>query len=162
MNDLERRIDRLESLESLRALKHTYCKYCDEGYAPERIASLFWDDAVWDAGPAFGRYEGPAAIQRFFAGVSSAIVWARHFVVNERLEVDGEDGDSGRGEFQIIQPMTVRREDGGAQAQWLIGQYTETYARRGGVWKYQSLRADIAFMVPYADGWAEVTAPDGD
>ncbi len=158
MSDLEKRIDRLESLESIRKLKHSYCKFCDEQYNPEKLGTLFWGDAVWDAGPAFGKFEGPEAIKGFFREVSASIVWARHFVVNERIDVEG---DTGRGEFQIIQPLTVNQEDGTPQAQWLIGQYTETYTRKDGVWKYQTLKADIAFMVPHLDGWAEESAKLG-
>lgn len=149
--DLERRIDRLESLEAIRKLKHTYCKFCDNGYDPDGIASLFWDDAVWDAGPGFGSYRGPDAIREFFDGVSGQITWARHLVVNELIEVEG---DSATGEFQIIQPCTfASAEREGGQAAWLIGKYTEEYTRNDGVWKYQRLQADIEFITPYEMGW---------
>lgn len=149
MSDLEARIDRLESMEAIRTLKHSYCKYCDEDYNPEKLKTLFWDDAVWDAGPQFGEHKGPEAIAAFFQAVSADIVWARHFVVNERINVEG---DSANGEFQIIQPCTFK-VNGNDQAAWLIGQYTETYTRRDGVWKYQTLKADIEFITPYEKGW---------
>ena len=152
MSDLEKRVDKLESMEDIRRLKHTYCKYCDEDYNPEGLKTLFWDDAVWDAGEQFGQHKGPDAIAKFFTAVSADIVWARHFVVNERIDVD-VDANTGAGEFQIIQPCTFKVE-GKDQAAWLIGQYTETYSRRDGVWKYQTLQADIEFITPYEKGWA--------
>ena len=157
MSNLEARIDRLESMEAIRTLKHSYCKYCDEDYNPEKLKTLFWDDAVWDAGEQFGQHKGPDAIAEFFQAVSADIVWARHFVVNERINVDG---DSANGEFQIIQPCTfkVKGED---QAAWLIGQYTETYTRRDGVWKYQTLKADIEFITPYEKGWHKAKSLEG-
>jgi hypothetical protein len=148
-SDLEQRLDRLESIEAIRRLKHTYCKYCDQNYDPDGLASLFWEDAVWDAGPDFGKHVGPAAIRAFFADVSAAIVWARHLVMNERIDVEG---DQARAEFQIIQPCTFKGESAD-RAAWLVGQYTESYTRRAGLWKYQTLRADIEFITPYELGW---------
>lgn len=151
MSDLATRLDRLESLESIRRLKHSYCKACDNGYDAPAIAALFWPDGVWDAGPAFGRFVGPDAIREFFAEVSGQIVWARHLVTNEIIDID-PSGDAASGEFQIIQPCTFAGDDG-PRAAWLVGKYTETYARRDGVWRYASLRADIEFITPYELGW---------
>lgn len=156
--DLEARIDRLESLEAIRRLKHSYCKACDNDYDAAAIAALFWDDGVWDAGPAFGRFVGPEAIAGFFAEVSSQIVWARHLVTNEILDVDAA-ADAASGEFQIIQPCTFAGEEG-PRAAWLIGSYTESYARRNGEWRYLSLRADIEFITPYELGWHKAQSLD--
>jgi hypothetical protein len=156
-DELAKRLDRLESLEGIRRLKHTYCKYCDEHYAPDKLATLFWDDAVWDAGPQFGKHVGPAAIAAFFAQVSRSFLWARHFVLNERIEI-GADGDSATAEWQVLEPCTIAGESG-ATASWLMAQYSDTYTRRGGVWKFQTLRADITFVVPHRDGWAAATTP---
>ena len=151
MPDIESRLDRLESLESIRRLKHTYCKACDNGYDANAIADLFCADGVWDAGPEFGRHVGPDAIAEFFRGVSGAIVWARHLVMNELLDVE-PGSDRGHGEFQIIQPCTFAGEQG-PRAAWLVGRYEETYRRENGTWKYASLRADIEFITPYELGW---------
>jgi hypothetical protein len=157
--DLEKRIDRLESLEALRKLKHTYCKYCDENYDSEKLKTLFWDDAVWDAGPQFGQHKGPDAIAAFFKAVSASIVWARHYVINERIELS-DDGNAATGEFQIIEPCTFKT-DKGDQAAWLVGQYSESYTRRAGIWKYQTLKADIEFITPYDKGWAIAKSLEG-
>ena len=78
---LEARIGRLEAVEEIRVLKARYADVCDTGYDPERMAPFFTDDAVWDGGERFGRYEGLDAIRGFFAGVSSQITWALHYMV---------------------------------------------------------------------------------
>lgn len=156
-SDLETRVDRLESLEAIRKLKHMYCKFCDENYNPEKLKTLFWHDALWDAGPQFGKHEGAEAIAAFFAQVSSSFLWARHYVVNERIDI-GDDGSTANGEWQIIEPCTLKGE-AGPTASWLMAQYNDTYTRRDGVWKFQTVRADIAFVVAHKDGWAEATSP---
>lgn len=157
---LATRLDRLESLEAIRRLKHTYCKYCDENYNPEKLATLFWDDAVWDAGPGFGQHAGPAAIAAFFRQVSDSFLWARHYVFNERIDIL-DDGDNARGEWQILEPCTLKGE-AGPTASWLMAQYNETYTRRDGIWKFQTLQAEIAFMVPHSEGWAKATTVNQD
>ncbi len=150
---IEQRLDRLESLEAIRRLKHQYCAYCDDQYNADKLKNLFWDDAIWDAGPQFGQFIGPEAIASFFTNVSASIVWARHFVFNELIDLD-EDCDSAQGKFQILEPCTFRTTKAD-QAAWLIGSYTESYRRREGLWKFQSLKADIAFISPYEKGWAK-------
>jgi len=155
---LEQRLDRLESLEAIRRLKHSYCQFCDDNYNADRLQTLFWDDAVWDAGPQFGQFIGPEAIAGFFANVSASIVWARHFVFNELIDLDAS-GNSAKGQFQILEPCTFQT-DNGEQAAWLMGSYIESYQRREGLWKFQSLKADIAFISPYEKGWAVAKSLD--
>jgi hypothetical protein len=155
-DSLAARVDRLESIEAIRALKHTYCKYCDDDYDPESLTGLFWEDAVWDAGPHFGRFEGVEALRGLFVDLSKQIVWSRQLVTNARIEVDG---DAGRGEFEVLQPCTFAGEQG-ERAAWLVGRYIETYKRKNSVWRFQSLVADIEFITPYEKGWHKAKSLD--
>jgi len=148
---LARRLDRLESLEAIKKLKHQYCAYCDDNYDPEGIASLFIEDGVWDAGEAFGRHEGRAAIKAFFAGVSNQIIFAGHLVMNERIDIDG---DKANGKWWVIVPMTMV-VDGTETAHWILGEYNDDYVCVGGTGMFASLNATIHHVVPYKDGWAE-------
>jgi len=50
LEDLERRVQILEDIDAIKKLKARYTGYCDNGYDPEGIASLFTEDAVWDGG----------------------------------------------------------------------------------------------------------------
>ena len=77
----------LTAIEEIRRLKHVYAAACDRGYDPDGMTPLFTDDAVWDGGVRFGRHEGLEAIRRFFAGVSSEIVWALHYMLNPVIDV---------------------------------------------------------------------------
>ncbi len=154
--DLEHRIDTLESIEAIKRLKHDYCAYCDAGYDADGIASQFVEDGIWDAGEAFGRYEGREAIRTFFMGVSKQIVFAAHMVTNERIEVD-VDANTARGRWWIIMPATTIDDEGARTAVWLLGEYDDRYVRREGRWLFQSVEATIHFVEPHKDGWAQVT-----
>ena len=153
MSDLERRVETLESIEAIKRLKHRYCAYCDDGYDADGIAAQFVEDGIWDAGAAFGRYEGRAAIRAFFAGVSSQIVFAGHLVMNEIIDVDAES-DSAHARWWIIMPATMMME-GVKTAVWLLGEYDDRYVQRDGTWMFQTLSVNIHFVKPHKDGWVE-------
>ena len=86
-DELERRLAKVEAAEEIRRLKAHYAEICDTGYEPDRMRPLFTRDAVWDGGERFGRYEGVDAVCGFFAGVSSQITWALHYMVAPRITI---------------------------------------------------------------------------
>lgn len=150
MEDLAARLQRLEDLEAIRQLKHRYAALCDDSYNPEGLASLWVEDGVWDAGPGFGRYEGPEAIKEFFAGISDAITWAAHLVLNEMIDL-AEDGRSASATWWIIEPHTLE----GTTSAWIVGRYIDDYVKVDGEWKFKSLKAEIHVQAPHLTGWAE-------
>ena len=105
----EARIARLEAVEEIRVLKARYADVCDTGYDPDRMAPFFTDDAVWDGGERFGRYEGIDEIRGFFAGVSSQITWALHYMIAPVIEVS-EDGQTATGSWYLLEPCTMTTE----------------------------------------------------
>lgn len=150
--DLETRLARLEAVEEIRALKARYAAVCDTGYDPDGMTPLFTTDAVWDGGDRFGRHEGIDAIRAFFAGVSSQIVWALHYMLNPIIDV-GNDLETATGSWYLWQPCTLAG-DGGPQAVWLTGTYADAYRREQGVWRISDLRLDCQTISPFEEGWA--------
>jgi hypothetical protein len=151
MDDLAHRVARLEAAEAIRQLKARYADVCDTGYDPDRMEPLFTPDAVWDGGERFGRYEGIEAIRGFFAGVSSQIVWALHYMVAPAIDVD-EDGTNARGAWYLWQPCTVVGPDG-PQAVWLTGRYADRYRLEDGGWRFSEVLLDVQAVTPFEDGW---------
>src|SRR6185312_9099723 len=95
--DLETRVAKLEATEEIRRLKARYAEVCDDGYDAKRLAPLFTKDAIWDAGPEFGRYQGHEEIYRFFDEVSDRITWASHLMIDPSIEVaDDVENATGR------------------------------------------------------------------
>lgn len=150
-DDLARRIDRLESIEAIRTLKHRYMTYCDLGYPPDQLGPLFTEDAVWTS-KDFGHHAGRPAIEAFFAGVSSQIVFAAHLAMNGIVEVDG---DRGAGTWRILMPCTI--VDGGRKtSRWLLGDYVEEYVRRNGTWLFRKIDYVMNYNVAFDQPWADV------
>jgi SnoaL-like domain len=148
---LTRRVERLEAVESIRELKARYAEVCDTGYDPVRMRPFFTDDAVWDGGPRFGRHEGVDAICAFFAGVSSRITWALHYMIAPVIEV-AADGLSATGSWYLLEPCTMSSESG-ARAVLITGRYADRYRRDPDGWRFSEVLLDCQTVSPLDEGW---------
>ena len=149
-DSLERRIDRLESIEAIKKLKHVYMNYCDLGYSPDKLCSLFTDDAVWTSRD-FGHHVGRAALGAFWGGISARIVFAAHLAMNSIIDVDN---DKATGSWRILMPCTMV-EAGKKISRWMVGDYVEEYVRRNGIWLFSKIDYVNNFNVPFDQSWAE-------
>jgi len=148
LEDLVRRITRLEDIEAIRQLKARYCEICDDDHDPERITSVFTEDAVWE-GRGIGRAEGHAQIRELFARFQRAMSFTQHMVMNPVLTVDG---DRATGTWYFFGPFTFRD---GNQAKWQAARYHEEYVKLNGEWKIKHLRVRGPGMsADYETGWA--------
>ena len=149
MNDIAARLADLEDMESIRALKIRYARYCDDGYDPEGIASLFVADGVWDGGELFGRCEGVDAIREHFRGAPSRIPWALHFTLAPEITLQGPAGPSRRaqGSWYLWQPCTRRSADGTERQAWLAGTYQDSYVELNGAWRFQTVIVRARWLV---------------
>jgi len=149
-DSLEKRIERLESIEAIKKLKHVYMHYCDLGYPPDKLGALFTEDAVWTS-KDFGHHAGRRAIEAFFGGVSSQIVFAAHLAMNFIIDVDG---DHGTGSWRILMPCTMM-EEGKKVSRWLLGDYKEEYVRIKGQWLFRKMDYLMNYSVAFDQSWAE-------
>ncbi len=147
--ELEKRITRLEDLESIKALKARYCEICDDDHDPDRITSIFSEDAIWE-GRGIGQAKGHAEIRKLFEGFQKSIKYSQHMVMNPVLEVNG---DQARGTWYFFGTFTFYD---GNQAKWLAARYHEDYSKVEGFWKIQHLRVKGPGMsADYEKGWAD-------
>ena len=77
--ELENRITRLEDLEAIKQLKARYCEICDDDHNPERIASIFTEDGIWE-GRGIGKAQGHHEIKELFQNFQRMISYAQHMV----------------------------------------------------------------------------------
>jgi ketosteroid isomerase-like protein len=145
-DDLRRRLQRLEDIEAIKQLKASYCYLIDDGEI-DRLMERFTSDAVWDGGP-MGRFEGREAIREFLKALPSQLSFALHWVLNPRIEIDG---DAARGTWYLVEPCTAAR---GERAIWGAGRYEERYERVDGEWRFREVRLIPIFWTPYEEGWS--------
>ena len=146
LQSVDRRLGILEDVEAIKSLKAAYCFGVDDRDV-DAVVSLFCDDGVWHA-PGIGRYEGRAALEKFFASLPEMMRFWLHMVMNPQITVDG---DTARGRWYLIEPNTTR--DGGAV--WGAGRYEERYRRTDAGWRFAEVELVPLFWTPYEDGWAK-------
>ena len=148
LEELEKRVRALEDADAIRNLKARYAAYCDDNYNPDKIASLFVEEAVWESG-SLGRFEGREAIREFFRGASKIFTFAIHYGLNPHIEVNG---DTARARWYLFMPCTMGQ---GNQAMWRAGIDDEEYVRVNGEWMFKSKTSTGIFSTPFDQGWAQ-------
>jgi len=147
--DLEARITRLEDIESIRQLKALYCEICDDNHNPDRIVTIFTQDAVWE-GKGIAHASGHAEIHALFEKFKAMMSFTQHMTVNPRIEIDGE---SATGTWYFFGPFTFIESN---QAKWQAARYKEIYQKEQGEWKIKHLKITGPGMsVNYEKGWGE-------
>lgn len=115
---------------------------------PEKIGPLFVDEGVW-TNAELGHHEGRQAIEAFFGGASATITFCAHLGMNGIVDVEG---DTARGRWRLLLPCTFKRE-GQRVSRWILGDYDDSFVRRGGVWLFSRLDVIFNFNVPQGESW---------
>jgi hypothetical protein len=157
LQSLEKRLAAVEAVQEIHRLKARYAALIDERYTrdgakpPEEVAriadaaaQLFAPDAVWDGGERLGRWQGRAAIRQRF--LDPTLMFTLHYFVNPVIEVDG---DSARGTWQILSPITLA--DG--RPGWMAGIEHDAYRRHEECWLHSEMKLQIHFLGPNLQGW---------
>src|ERR1700730_1588189 len=142
--DIEKRITVLEDIEAIKRLKARYCAICDDDHNPDKIATVFAEDGIWEGGD-FGKAQGHQAIRKLFEGFQRLISFSQHNLMNPIIEVDG---DHAKGTWYLLGPFTFREKN---DARWIACRYEDDYVKVNGEWKYKHLRAIIRLAASYED-----------
>lgn len=149
MNDLLARLQKLEDLEAIRRLKHKYCGLCDAGFQADKLALLFTDDGVWEAGEPWGDFEGPEAIADFFRTMPDAVSFSIHALSNEEIDIDGTTATA---RWRTLIPATLKLPEGDVP-HWMFCDYTDEYRKVDGRWLFSRIKADVIRTAAYSEGW---------
>lgn len=144
LEDLRRRVRRLEDIEALRTLRNQYHACINDGRYAD-IAALFTPDAVVELG-YLARYEGIAAIDRGFRGMGERErFFIKQFIHSHLVEVEG---DRGTGKSYL------EARYGRFGVSYLVsGRYDDVYVRQDGRWLFQAMIAEFYYTVPAGVGW---------
>ncbi|MCB1666851.1 MAG: nuclear transport factor 2 family protein [Porticoccaceae bacterium] len=137
--DLEQRITRLEDIEAIKQLKARYCEISDDMHNPDRITSIFTEDAIWEC-PDFGKAVGHQAIRQQFISFQKMFSFSQHNVTNPIIAIDGNRAE---GTWYIIGPWT-NSEDG--KEMWMTAKYEERYVKAEGQWKFQHVKVVVRMV----------------
>ena len=146
MEELVKRVQRLEDIEAIKKFKMRYSAALDDNYNAEIIASMFTEDGVWDRGEVLGVYKGRQAIYEHFKEMS--LPFCVHYFVSPDIVVDG---DKAHARWYLWEATT--RPDNTPRL--LSGWQDDDYIKVDGQWLQSYMKFKILFYTPYADGWVK-------
>lgn len=153
MNLDDARVTRAVAASEIRNLKMEYAQLCDAGYDGSALGGLFTEDAVWDGGVAFGRYDGRAAIAAFFSSLSGEFTWALHYMIGPRLMDVSDDGTTAEAVWYLWMPHVAQGPTGG-KAMLLTAKQYDRYRLVDGCWRFEQIRVAVETMGPMQQGWS--------
>ena len=156
LDDVVRRLGRLEDVRAIEQLKYQYAGYCDNSYDPDGIASLFTEDGRWVVDGEGGSMVGHEEIKAHFRALSEKISWAQHYMIAPRVELS-EDGLSATGYFYLLCLCTIERTDEPAEkdAVILTLNYVDQLVKRDGQWYFQELLGRTHQVSDWDQGWVK-------
>jgi len=156
VDELARRLGRLEDVRAIEQLKYKYAAYCDDYYDPEGIASLFTEDGRWVVDGEGGTMTGHDEIKAHFRALSEKITWAQHYMIAPKVELS-EDGQAAVGRFYLLCLCTIERTDDPAEkdAVILTLNYTDQFVKRAGTWYFQELLGSTHQVSNWDQGWVK-------
>ncbi|WP_181176619.1 nuclear transport factor 2 family protein [Mesorhizobium sp. B2-4-9] len=163
MNDLEKRVARLEIIEECKNVKRQHFYLTDSGYPPDELVELWCEDGTWLGvytdidDPALAgtsaqtQYRGKKALRDFWALNGRLYDWVMHIDSSPIITV-ADDLQSAKGKWTFLMPST-RTVQGAPTATWVGGLHTDEYRKENGVWKFYTVRVDIKIVATHKDGW---------
>jgi len=147
IEDLARQLTVLQDIEAIKQLKAEYCDICDDAHNPDRIVTIFTEDAVWE-GKGVATARGHSEIRQLFEDFARKVSFSQHNVFNPRISVNG---DEAHGIWYLLGPFTFRE---GNRALWVAVRYEEDYVKRDGQWKIKRMTGFGRMAAAYEEGWA--------
>lgn len=144
IQELEARVDRLESRVAIRELVTKYAVACDEHDIP-KLQGLFTADAVFKSPSSFMQSTGREAITSMFIEVlktrGPGYHWTHDLIVNF-----GDDEDSATG---VVYSHAETTPNGVVSVAAM--KYKDKYRRESGVWYFQEREIHFFYYVPMAE-----------
>lgn len=142
---LETQVRRLSDIEAVRQLRHRYHQCINEG-AYDEIPLLFTEDG-WLDFSYIGKAAGRATLTKFFASTPKVLPFIKQFIHNHMVSVDGDRATA-------VSYMEARTINNG-EAFIVAGRYEDDCVRRDGEWKFESMKFEAYYTLPYNEGWAQ-------
>ncbi|MCX5894739.1 MAG: nuclear transport factor 2 family protein, partial [Proteobacteria bacterium] len=148
INELAKRVQKLEDIEAIKQLKAEYADACDDMYNPKRMKGLFTKDAIWDGEEdGFGKYVGIEEVCKFFDGAKNTLKFGVHYFLQPRIKILSDT--EAEGVFYLWQTSTMAN----GKDIFLTGLEFDKYRKENGKWKMSYMRLKLFYAVDIKEGW---------
>jgi SnoaL-like domain len=173
VEELQRRLSRLEDLNSVRTLQFKYGYYMDKGLYQEVVDLFSSQGAVHFMGGIFRGRAGLARLylERFRRTFTSGINGPVHGLLLDHLQLQdivdvNPDGTRAKGRFRALlqggSHDTKKEINPRLPRQWWeAGVYENDYVKEDGVWKIEVLNYNLTWQADFDKGWAHSTPYSG-
>jgi len=139
------RVQGLEDIEACRRLRNRY-HFCLNESRYAEVKDLFVPDGVVELG-YLARYKGLEAIDNGFRAMGERErFFIKQFIHGHDVWIDGDRGTG-------TSYLEARYSRFGV-SYVVSGRYDDVYVRVNGVWKFQSMIAELFYTVPNGVGWS--------
>ena len=162
LEELEKRMTRLEDVRQIQRLQRIYGYYRDYGDW-EKCVDLFSDNAESIEVADHGVYKGKDGVRRYYLELIKGGPDAepRPGLFSVALQMQGvvtvdDDGKGAGGRWYgllIEARPTLGLHAGELRQTWGHGVYENRYVKESGIWKFSKLHFFLHFRTPYEDGW---------
>ena len=154
MLSVEARLARLEAKDAIRQCIYAYAEAGDRHNAPDVMATLFTQDAVYIV-EGLNTFVGGAVITDGLAEIGrDQVAWSFHLPGRILMEVD-DGGQTATANWVVWEPANMVM-DGEAKPYWLAGGYVATLNNAEGSWKFAHMTLSVKFFTPFAGPWTPV------
>ena len=148
INELAKRVQRLEDIEAIKQLKAEYADACDDMYNPKRMRDLFTKDAVWDGEKeGFGKHVGIDEVCNFFDGAKNSLLFGVHFFLQPRIKILSDT--EAEGVFYLWQTSSMAN----GKDIFLAGLEFDKYRKENGTWKMSHMTLKLFYAADIKQGW---------
>jgi hypothetical protein len=145
LQQMESRLEHLESIEQIRGLLARYCKSLDERDVAA-MTPLWAREAVLEIRPWSLEFKGARAVMEFYAEYfKGPWIEPRHNCANESIERDGYGYKS----FSYFHETLAR--DQLSVMGW--GTWVDRFVREDNVWKFAKREINVMVLAPISRGW---------
>lgn len=156
VEELVQRVQRLEAREQIASVMAEYLYQVDRPRQRHVLATLFADDAVWEAQgnlSEMGTTTSGKAIVDMLVSVPETLPYTAHFITNPVIDM-APDGASARGRWHTLELIA---KGGEAPAELVcIAWYDNDFVRRDGRWQISHVRYEDSLVFPFDEGWHDV------
>jgi hypothetical protein len=155
LENLAKRIQRLEDIEAIKYLLVLYAQGSDHKNDPDVMVPLFTEDGIFDIGTGYGTYVGHKAIREFLEGATSIIDWSLHYMISPHIKV-ADDGQTADVFCYLWEIANMPDGKGGLEPVFIGGTYHNDAVRLpNGEWRFKHVRLRMEIMSPYSQGWVK-------
>ncbi len=146
LNEIFRRLDRLESVEAIRRIVSDYAIACDE-HDMSKLMNLFTEDAAFDSPNGAMVADGKSAIESMFIETFKIRGPGYHWTHDVAIDVDPDDPNRASG-LVLSHAETTPGGTGSLAAM----RYNDTYRREAdGQWRFEKRIISFFYYVPVSE-----------